>query len=56
MVHITPPKVLLATTLQPLVGQLSGSLAPGARLMDQCLQQEPTPQKMAAFAQALRAL
>jgi hypothetical protein len=27
MIHITPTKVLLATTLQPLVVQWSGSLA-----------------------------
>ena len=27
MIHTTPTKVLLATTLQPLVVQLSGSLA-----------------------------
>ena len=56
MVHTTPTKVLLATTLQPLVVQVSGSLAHGAHLIDQCLQQEPTPQKMAAFEQALSAL
>ena len=30
MIHTTPTKALLATTLQPLVGQLSGSLAHGA--------------------------
>ena len=35
MVHTTPTKVLLATTLQPLVAQLSGSLAHGAKLIDQ---------------------
>jgi hypothetical protein len=56
MVHTTPIKVLLTSTLQPLVGQLSGSLAHGARLIDQCLPQEPTPQKMATFEQALRTL
>jgi hypothetical protein len=38
------------------VVQLSGSLAHGAHLIDQCLRQEPTPQKMAAFEQALSAL
>ena len=47
MVHPTPTKVLFATTLQPLVGQLSGALAHGARLIAQCIHQEPTPQKMA---------
>jgi hypothetical protein len=53
MVHTTPAKVLLATTLQPFVGQLSGSLAHGAKLIDQCLQQEPTPQHMATFEREL---
>ena len=37
MVHTTPTKVLLTTTLRPLVVQLSGSLAQGVRLLDQCL-------------------
>jgi hypothetical protein len=32
MIHPTPTKVLLATTLQPLVVQLSGSLARGVRI------------------------
>jgi hypothetical protein len=49
MVHPTPIKVLLTTTLRPLVGQLSGSLAHGVRLLDQFLHNEPTPQKMAEF-------
>ena len=56
MVHTTPTKVLLATTLQPLVGQLSGSLAHGARLIAQCIHQEPTPQKMATFEHELSRL
>jgi len=56
MVHTTPIKVLLTSTLQPLVGQLSGSLAHGARLIDQCLHQDPTPQKMATFEQELSTL
>jgi len=43
MVHITPTKVLLTTTLRPLVMQLSGALAQGIRLLDQCLHKEPTP-------------
>jgi hypothetical protein len=47
MIHPTPAKVLLATTLQPLVVQLSGSLAHGARLIDQFLHDEPRPQKIA---------
>jgi hypothetical protein len=54
--HSTPAKVLLTTTLQPLVIQLSGSLAHGAKLLDQFLRQEPTPQKTVAFEQALRPL
>jgi hypothetical protein len=49
MNHTTPAKVLWATTLQPFVGQWSGSLAHGAKLLDQFLHQEPTPQHMATF-------
>ena len=56
MVHTTPTKVLLTTTLRPVVGQLSGSLAQGVRLIDQYLSQEPTPQQMATFARALSTL
>jgi hypothetical protein len=56
VVHTTPTKVLLTTTLQPLVGQLSGSLAHGVRLLDQFLHDEPTPQKMAEFAWELNGL
>jgi hypothetical protein len=56
MVHTTPTKVLLTTTLRPLVGQLSGSLAHGVRLLDQFLRDEPTPQKMTACERELRAL
>ena len=56
MVHLTPTKVLLATTLQPLVAQLSGSLAHGGRLLDPYLHDEPTPQKMAAFERELHGL
>ena len=56
MVHTTPTKVLLTTTLRPLVVQLSGSLAQGVRLLDQFLRDEPTPQKMAEFAWELSAL
>src|SRR5258706_3013732 len=56
MLHTTPAKVLLATTLQPLVVQLSGSLAHGAKLIAQFLAHEPTPQKMATFAQELSTL
>jgi hypothetical protein len=56
LLHPTPTKVLLATTLQPLVVQLSGSLAHGAKLIAQFLEQEPTPQKMATFERELSAL
>ena len=56
MMHTTPTKVLLATALRPLVVQLSGSLAQGVRLLDQCLHDEPTPQKMAAFEWEISAL
>jgi hypothetical protein len=56
MIHTTPTKVLLATTLQPLVAQLSGSLAHGTKLIDQFMHQAPTPQKMATFEGALRTL
>ena len=56
MVHNTPTKVLLTTTLQPLVGQRSGSLAHGVRLLDQFLHDEPTPQKMAEFEWELNGL
>jgi hypothetical protein len=56
MIHPTPTKVLLTTTLRPLVVQLSGSLAHGAKLIDQFLHQEPTPQKMATFERELRTL
>ena len=54
MVHTMPTKALLATTLRPLVVQLSSSLAHGARLIDHFLHQEPTPQKMATFERELR--
>jgi hypothetical protein len=37
MMHSTPSKVRLATPLQPLAVQLSGSLAHGAKLLDQSL-------------------
>jgi hypothetical protein len=56
MVHPTPTKVLLTTTLRPLVTQLSGSLAHGVRLLDQFLHDEPTPQQMAKFEWELRTL
>lgn len=49
MIHLTPIKTLLTTTFEPLVMQLSGALARGARLIDQFVQHEPTPQQMMAF-------
>lgn len=56
MVHTTPIKVLLTTLLRPLVGQLSGSLAHSVRLIEQCLHNEPTPEKMAEFERELSRL
>ena len=56
MGHPTPTKVLLTTTLRPLVAQLSSPLAHGVHLLDQCLHDEPTPQKMATFEAELHAL
>ena len=56
MVHTTPAKVLLTTTLQPLVVQLSGALAHGTKLIDRFLHQELTPQRMATFEWELQAL
>jgi hypothetical protein len=56
MVHTTPTKVLLTTTLRPLVRQLSGNLAQGVHLLAQFLHDEPTPQKMAEFEWALSTL
>src|SRR5262245_51217247 len=56
MVHATLTKVLLATTLRPLVVQLSGPLAQGVRLLDQLCHDALTPQTMAAFERQLHAL
>lgn len=53
MAHPTPTKVLLTTTLQPLVMELSGSLAHGARLVEQFLAHEPSPDKMMKFEREL---
>jgi hypothetical protein len=49
MIHTTPTKGLLTTTLWPVVAQLSGALARGVRWLDRILHDAPTPQKMAAF-------
>jgi hypothetical protein len=54
MIHPTPTKVLLTTTLEPLVSQLSGSLARGVRLIAQLVHDEPTPQKMMTLERDLR--
>jgi len=56
MIHPTPTKVLLTTTFEPLVMQLSGSLARGARLMDEFVQAEPTPETTMAFELELSTL
>nr|ADA82584.1 transposase [uncultured bacterium psy1] len=56
MIHPMPTKVLLTTTFEPLVMQLSGLLARGVRLIDQFVQDEPTPPKMMAFAGELSSL
>jgi len=56
MVHTTPTKVLLTTTVRPLVVQLSGALAQGVRRIDQSLREEPPPQQMATCERALSAL
>ncbi len=56
MVHSTPTKVLLTTTFEPLVMQLSGSLARGVRLIDQFVQDEPRPEKMMTFEHELSPL
>jgi hypothetical protein len=56
MIHPMPPQLLLTTTFEPLVKQLSGWLARGVRLIDPFIQDDPTPQKMMAFEGELSAL
>ena len=56
MIHPTPTKVLLTTTFEPLVRQLSGSLARGMRLIEQFLHNEPTPTTTMIFERELSAL
>ncbi len=56
MIHSTPTKTLLTTTFEPLVMQLSGSLARGTRLIDHCVHAEPTPETTMAFERELSAL
>ncbi len=52
MIHHTPIKPLLTTTLQSLVMQLSGFLAQGTRLLARFINAEPTPATTMAFARA----
>jgi hypothetical protein len=56
MIHPTPIKTLLTTTLESLVMQLSGPLARGTRLIEQFVQAEPTPPTTMAFELELSAL
>jgi hypothetical protein len=49
MIHPMPTQILLTTTFESLVKQLSGSLARGVRLMAPFIHETPTPQKMMAF-------
>ena len=56
MIHSTPTQTLLTTTFEPLVMQLSGSLARGTRLIDHFVHAEPTPETTMAFARELSAL
>jgi hypothetical protein len=56
MADPTPTHVLLTTTFRPLVMELSGSLAHGARLVADFLEQAPSPEKTATFERDLRAL
>jgi len=56
MIHPTPTKVLLTTTFEPLVRQLSGSLARGVRLIEQFVHDEPTPTTTMIFERELSAL
>jgi len=56
MIQPTPTKVLLTTTFEPLVRQLSGSLARGVRLIEPFLHDEPTPTTTMIFERELSAL
>jgi hypothetical protein len=56
MIHPTPTKTLLTTTLESLVMQLSSSLARGTRLIDQFVHAEPTPETTLTFERELSAL
>ncbi len=56
MIHPTPTKTLLTTTFEPLVMQLSGSLARGTRLIDHFVHAAPTPATTMAFERELSTL
>ena len=56
MMHPTPTRTLLTTTFEPLVIQLSGSLARCTRLLHQFVQREPTPQHTMDFERELSQL
>jgi hypothetical protein len=56
MIHPMPTRTLLTTTFEPLVIQLSGSLARGVRLIEQFVQREPTPQHTMDFERELSQL
>jgi len=56
MVHATPTKVLVTTTVRLLVVQFSGPLAQGVRLLDQFSHAELTPRARAELERKLRAL
>ena len=49
MIHPTLTQTLLTTTFEPLVMQLSSSVARGARIINQFVQAAPTPEATMAF-------
>ncbi len=53
MIHPTPTKTLLTTTFEPLVMQLSGTLARDTRLVKRFVQHEPTPKHTLDFEREL---
>ena len=56
MIHLTPTKTLLTTTFEPLVMELSGSLARCTQLLERFIKAEPTPATTMAFERALNRL
>ena len=56
MIHPTPIKILLTTTFESLVTQLSGLLAQGTRLLERFIKAEPMPATTMAFERALSRL